>query len=87
MFPPFLIQLVISLIIIGLVLYVVNLLPIDAGIKQIIRVVIIVFIVIWLLYALMGAAPGSFPRRSGLIDLRTPWAGLFQCPAVMLRRA
>ena len=86
MFPPFLIQLVISLIIIGLLLYVVNLLPIDAGIKQIIRVVIIVFIVIWLLYALMGAAPVSFPRRSGLIDNSESWAGILQIPAIMLGR-
>jgi hypothetical protein len=62
MFPPFLIQLVITLIIVGLLLYVVNLLPLDANIKQIIRVVVIVFIVIWLLYALMGAAP-AYPFR------------------------
>jgi hypothetical protein len=57
MFPAFLIQIVICLIIVGLLLYVVNLLPIEPNIKQIIRVVVIVFIVIWLLYALMGAAP------------------------------
>jgi hypothetical protein len=63
MFPPFLIQLVITLIIVGLLLYVVNLLPLDANIKQIIRVVVIVFIVIWLLYALMGAGPASYPFR------------------------
>ena len=61
MFPPFLIQLVITLIIVGLLLYVVNLLPLDANIKQIIRVVVIVFIVIWLLYALMGAAGPVYP--------------------------
>jgi len=63
MFPPFLIQLVITLIIVGLLLYVVNLLPIEPNIKQIIRVLVIVFIVIWLLYALMGAAPASYPFR------------------------
>jgi hypothetical protein len=63
MFPAFLIQLLICLIIVGLLLYIVNLLPIEANIKQIIRVVVIVFIVIWLLYALMGAAPVAYPFR------------------------
>lgn len=63
MFPAFLIQLVICLIIVGLLLYIVNLLPMDANIKQIIRVVVIVFVVIWLLYALMGASPVAFPLR------------------------
>ena len=63
MFPAFLIQLVICLIIVGLLLYIVNLLPMDANIKQIIRVVVIVFVVIWLLYALMGSGPVAFPLR------------------------
>jgi hypothetical protein len=61
MFPAFLIQLVICLIIVGLLLYIVNLLPMDANIKQIIRVVVIVFIIIWLLYTLMGAAGPGYP--------------------------
>lgn len=56
--PPFLFQLLISLIIIGLGLYIVGLLPIDATIKQIIRVIVIAFVLIWLLYMLMGAYPG-----------------------------
>ena len=59
MFPPLLFQIVISLIVIGLLLWVVSVLPIDAGIKQIIRVVVIVFVVIWLLYMLMGASSGG----------------------------
>jgi uncharacterized membrane protein len=65
MFPAFLIQIVICLIIVGLLLYVVNLLPIEPNIKQIIRVVVIVFVVIWLLYALMGGpmSPMSYPIR------------------------
>jgi hypothetical protein len=59
MFPAFLVQILISLIVIGLVLWVVSVLPIDAGIKQIIRVVVIVFVVIWLLYILMGVSSGG----------------------------
>ena len=42
-------QLLMALIVIGAVLYIVTLLPIDATIKKIIQVVAIVFIVIWLL--------------------------------------
>jgi hypothetical protein len=43
------ISLLITLILIGLVLYIVSLLPIDATIKRIIQAIAIVFIVIWLL--------------------------------------
>jgi hypothetical protein len=61
MFPPFLFNILISLIIIGLLLWVVSVLPIEAGIKQIIRVVVIVLVVIWLLYMLMGMAGPMYP--------------------------
>jgi hypothetical protein len=44
-----LINLVIVLIIIGLVIYLIDLLPIDAGIKKIIRALIIVVVILWLL--------------------------------------
>lgn len=44
-----LISIVIALIIVGLVLYLVGLLPIDATIKKIINVVVIVAVIIWLL--------------------------------------
>lgn len=66
MFPPFLLQVVIWLIIVGVLLWVVGQLSIDAAIKQIIRVVVIAFVVIWLLYLLMGSYPGPVwpvPRR------------------------
>lgn len=43
------IELLITLIVLGAVLYVVSLLPIDGTIKTIIYVVVIVAIVIWLL--------------------------------------
>lgn len=44
-----LISLLIALIIIGAVLYIVGLLPIDGTVKRIIQVVAIVALVIWLL--------------------------------------
>lgn len=52
-------ELLITLIILGLILYVVSLLPIDATIKQIIRAVAIVFILIWILQLLFGFVPGA----------------------------
>lgn len=43
------IQIVIGLVIIGVCLYLVEQIPMDATIKTIIRVVVILFVVIWLL--------------------------------------
>ena len=61
MFPGFLIYILIMLVIVGLALWVVSILPIDATIKQIIRVIVIVVVCIWLLYILIGFLPaGSF---------------------------
>lgn len=47
-----LIELLIALIIIGAVLYVVSIVPIDGTIKRIITVIAIVFVCIWLLRSL-----------------------------------
>lgn len=58
MFPALLVQLVISLVIIGLVLWVVGQLPIDDTIKRIINVVVIVCVVLWLLSVLLGYSGG-----------------------------
>jgi hypothetical protein len=65
MFPYFLVQLLVALIVIGLLLYVVSIIPMDPTIRQIIRVVVIVFVCIWMIYLLMGYFPAgaSFPRR------------------------
>ena len=52
-----LIAILVFLIVIGLVLYVVQLLPIDATIKRIIYIVLVVFIVIYLLQLLVGVGP------------------------------
>lgn len=46
----------IALIVVGAVVYVANLLPIDATFKRIIQVVAIIALVIWLLRAFMPAA-------------------------------
>ena len=54
--PIFFIQIVIALVIVGLILWVVQQIPMDPTIARIIRVVVIVFVVIWLLYVLAGAA-------------------------------
>ena len=52
-----LLSLLIVLIIIGVVLYLVNLIPMDARIKTAIIVIAIAFVVIWLIQSLLGAGP------------------------------
>jgi hypothetical protein len=52
-----LLSLLILLIIIGVVLYLVQLIPMDARVKQAIIVIAIAFVVIWLIRALLGGGP------------------------------
>jgi hypothetical protein len=59
MIPVFLIQIVVALVIVGLVLWVVAQIPMDAAIARIIRVVIIVCVVIWLLYVVLAMVGGG----------------------------
>jgi len=47
-----LIGLIVTLIIVGLLLYLINMLPIDATIKNIIYVLVIVFVILWLISSL-----------------------------------
>jgi VIT1/CCC1 family predicted Fe2+/Mn2+ transporter len=56
MFTPALISIIVTLIVIGLLLYLIGLIPMDGTIKQIIRVVVIIAVVIWLLqsFGLLG---------------------------------
>jgi hypothetical protein len=57
------IALIIFLIIVGALLYIVNLLPIDATIKKIIYIIVIVVIAIYALQMLPAYLPGMrFPR-------------------------
>ena len=52
-----LLSLLVLLIVIGVVLYLIQLIPMDARIKQAILVVAIAFVVIWLSRALLGGGP------------------------------
>jgi len=56
MFTPALISIIVTLIVIGLLLYLIGLIPMDGTIKQIIRVVILIAVIIWLLqsFGLLG---------------------------------
>jgi hypothetical protein len=57
--PGLLIYVVIVLVIVGLALWVIQQIPMDATIARILRVVIIVIVAIWLLYLLMGMLPSG----------------------------
>jgi len=64
MFPAFLIQIVFVLIIVGLLLWVVQQIPMDPTIAKIIRVVVVVVVCLWLLSVLLGYLPnGPYPHR------------------------
>ena len=52
--PFFLIQLLVLLLIVGVGLYILGLIPMDATIKQIIKIVIILIVAIYLIYMLVG---------------------------------
>ena len=54
-----LIGLIVFLIVVGLILYLISLLPIDGTIKRIIHILVIVVVIIWLLSALgvLGSGP------------------------------
>jgi hypothetical protein len=57
MFPAFLLQLIVVLVITGLILWALGQIPMDPTIARIIRVVVIVVVCIWLLYFLVGVMP------------------------------
>jgi hypothetical protein len=49
MLTPGLISIIVSLVVVGLLLYLIDLIPMDGTIKQIIRVLVIVVVIVWLL--------------------------------------
>ncbi len=51
MLTPGIIGIIVTLVVIGLVLYLIDLIPMDGTIKQIIRGIIIVLVIVWLLQA------------------------------------
>jgi len=57
MITPSLISIIITLVVIGLLLYLIDLIPMDGTIKQIIRVIVIIVVVVWLLqsFGLIGS--------------------------------
>lgn len=64
MFPAFLIQIIVVLVIVGLLLWLLQQIPMDATLARIIRVVVIVVVCIWLLYLVVGVLPmGNWPVR------------------------
>lgn len=65
MFTPALISIIVTLIVVGLLLYLIGLIPMDGTIKQIIRVVVIIAVIVWLLesFGLLGPiGHGHFMR-------------------------
>lgn len=59
MFPGFLIEILIVLVVIGLAMWILQQIPMDPTIARIIRVVLIVFVALWLLYILVGFLPSG----------------------------
>ncbi|HEV2620055.1 MAG TPA: Thivi_2564 family membrane protein [Acidobacteriaceae bacterium] len=57
-----LISIIISLVVVGLILYLVDIIPMDGTIKQIIRVIVIIAVIVWLLQAfgVIGSIGGLF---------------------------
>ena len=49
MFTPALVSIIITLVVVGLLLYLIDIIPMDGTIKQIIRVIVIIALIVWLL--------------------------------------
>jgi hypothetical protein len=62
MFTSGLVGIIITLVVVGLLLYLVELIPMDGAIKQIIRIIVVIAVVIWLLnqFGLMGYVTNLF---------------------------
>ena len=58
------ISIIVTLIVIGLLLYLIGLIPMDSTIKQIIRVVVIIAVIVWLVQSLglLGPNPTHLLR-------------------------
>lgn len=53
-----LVSILLSLIIFGVILYLITLIPMDATVKQVVYVVAILALILWLIHALFGIGPG-----------------------------
>ena len=60
-----LISVIVALVVVGLVLYFIGLIPMDATIRQIIKVVVIIALVVWLLqtFGFLGSIGHNHPLR------------------------
>jgi hypothetical protein len=56
---PWLIQIVVALVIVGLILWVIQQIPMDPTIARIIRVIVIVVVCLWLIMFLLSIAGGG----------------------------
>ena len=59
---PAIISIIVALVIVGLVLYLIDIIPMDGTIKQIIRVIVIIAVVVWLLqsFGFIGSVHSLF---------------------------
>jgi hypothetical protein len=57
---PWLIQIIAALVIVGLILWVIQQIPMDPTIARIIRVIVIVVVCLWLVMLLLSIAGGGF---------------------------
>lgn len=51
-----LVSLLVTLIVVGVVLYLLQLIPLDETIKKVIRVIVIAFVIIWAIRVFLGSA-------------------------------
>jgi hypothetical protein len=60
-----LISVIVALVVVGLVLYLIGLIPMDGTIKQIIRAVVIIAVIVWLLqtFGFVGSIGHTHPLR------------------------
>ena len=56
-----LVSILVAAIIVGVVLYILNIIPMDARIKQIVTVIVIALVAIWAIRLLLGSGSISLP--------------------------
>lgn len=59
--PVFLLYIIVALIFVGVLLYVISIIPMDPAISKIIHVLVIVAVAIWVIYLLVGMLPPGHP--------------------------
>ena len=69
-----LIQVLVVLIVVGVLLWLVNLIPMQGTIKTILNTVVVIFVVVWLLNV-FGLMPYLSQARLGHSGGSPPWAG------------